>query len=80
MSEEILPPVSGHSLIYSETPVKCAYLFGGWDGARLFNDLWMFRVDEQSWCRLRRPEELLKQLQGGDDDNEEGEESKQPRP
>ena len=46
MSEELLPAVSGHSLIYSETPVRCAYLFGGWDGDRLFNDLWMFRFDE----------------------------------
>ena len=65
MSEEdILPPISGHTVIYSDNPEPCAYLFGGWDGKRLFNDLWMWRVGEEhesGWHRLRKPEEALKE-------------------
>ena len=60
MSEvDLLPPLTGHSLVYSETPVKCAYLFGGWDGTTLFNDLWIFNLEEQAWKRLRKPEEQV---------------------
>ena len=68
MSEEFLPCLSGHSVIYSETPVKRAYLFGGYDGAKAHNDLWMWKVEEQAWERIRKPEEF--------DENEE--ESKRP--
>ena len=59
MSEDILPSVSGHSLIYSETPIKCVYLFGGFDGTRVYNDLWMWKLEDQAWSRLRKPDELL---------------------
>ena len=57
MGEQILPPISGHSIVYSEVPRKCIYLFGGWDGKTVYNDLWMFGIEEQSWTRLLKPEE-----------------------
>lgn len=46
-SDDILPALSGHTMIYSDVPVKCAFVFGGWDGNHLLpNDLWMWLVDE----------------------------------
>ena len=46
-------------MVYSEIPAPCAYVFGGWDGNRLLsNDLWMWKVEQQEWQRLRKPEEL----------------------
>ena len=78
ISDEILPPVSGHTLVYSDVPVRRAYLFGGWDGTKLFNDLWIWNVDDQEWKRLRKPEELLEELKTDDEPGaEESKESSQ---
>ena len=58
-SDDILPALSGHTMVYSEIPAPCAYVFGGWDGNRLLsNDLWMWKIEQQEWQRLRKPEEL----------------------
>ena len=49
-------------MIYSDVPVKCAYVFGGWDGNKLLkNNLWMWLVEGSEWRRLRTPEELIEE-------------------
>lgn len=38
----------GHQLVVDSTR-GTAYLFGGWDGKRDLNDLWMYYIDEGRW-------------------------------
>jgi N-acetylneuraminic acid mutarotase len=42
----------GHSLVYDSSNKK-VYLFGGWNGAREFNDTWVYDPAANTWTELR---------------------------
>lgn len=44
-------PRGGHQLVV-DSARGAAYLFGGWDGERDLNDLWLYNIADSRWRRL----------------------------
>ena len=45
------PLLSGHTAILNEER-DLIYVFGGYDGTEVYNDVWIFDIKTSSWSKL----------------------------
>ena len=64
VGDQSLRPLSGHTATYSPL-FKKIYLFGGYDGKQVFNDMWIFDIESEHLLRVLKPEERIEEAKEG---------------